>query len=151
MTYMLDQPRTETPLGNSLPMYVTRVLARNGITTVEGVRRAYPHELLRMWGLGMLRFKQIEAALFPGCSFTPKQVFSPISLVKGSSLNGCLSPATVRALGRVGVNTPEQLVAIQPEELLKLPGLGPAKLKEIEDVFYPSKRHARSSKQRGRD
>lgn len=144
---MPDEPQTETPLGDLLPVPVKTVLSKNGIHTVEEIRKAYPGQLLSMKGMGMLRFRQIEAAFFPGCSFTPKRVYSPISLVKGSFLNGCLSPATVRALGRGGVNTPEQLVAIEPEELLKLPGLGPTKLKEIEDVFYPSKRLARMSSQ----
>ncbi|WP_313331268.1 helix-hairpin-helix domain-containing protein [Comamonas sp.] len=144
---MPNEPQTETPLGDLLPVPVKSILSKNGIHTVEEVRQAYPGQLLSMRGMGMLRFRQIEAAFFPGCSFTPKRVFSPITLVKGSFLNGCLSPATVRALCRGGVNTPEQLVAIEPEELLKLPGLGPTKLKEIEDVFYPSKRLARRSSQ----
>lgn len=136
-----EELQTETPLGNSLPKYVTRVLARNGITTVEGVRKAYPHDLLNMWGLGLLRFKQIEAALFPGQSYEPERIYSPICKVKGSSLNGILSPATVQALARGGVFTAEQLVDLEPEGLLKIRGLGIAKLREIEKMFFPSQKY----------
>lgn len=136
-----EEPQTGIQLGDLLPKYVTRVLARNGITTVEGVRKAYPHDLLKMWGLGTLRFRQIETALFPGHFHTLGQNRDPISRVKGSSLNGILSPATVQALARGGVLTPEQLVDLQPEGLLKIRGLGIAKLREIEKMFFPSQKY----------
>lgn len=139
MRMFRDSAPTETSLGDLLPKYVTRVLARNGITTVEGVREAYPHGLLNMWGLGHLRFKQIEAAFFPGHSYIPERSYFPISKVKGSSLNGVLTPATVQALARGGVMTAEQLIEKEPKDLLKIEGFGLTKLKEVERVFYPSK------------
>jgi len=83
----------------------------------------------------MLRFRQIERALFPGKSFTPTRVLSPISYVKGSSLNGALNPATVRALARGGITTPEMLHEVTSKELLKIPGLGITMAQEIEQVF----------------
>lgn len=83
----------------------------------------------------MLRIKQIEAALFLGKNFTPVRIRAPISHVKGSSLNGTLSPAVVRALARNGIITVEALRMVSPNELLRLPGLGHTMLREIERVF----------------
>ena len=133
---MQDDPQPETPLGDLLPPRVKIVLEKNGIHTVEDVQRAYPNRLLKMRGIGMLRFKQIEVVLFPGESFTPERVSSPIRHIKGSSLNGVLSPGTVRILAGGGVTTVEKLVAMEPEQLLKIHGLGVGKLREIERVFF---------------
>ncbi|WP_409450156.1 helix-hairpin-helix domain-containing protein [Comamonas sp.] len=84
----------------------------------------------------MLRFRQIEAVFFPGESFTPPKIHSPPRHVKGSSLNGALSPAVVRALARGGITTADQLFATGRKELLSIEGLGPTKLREIESVFF---------------
>ena len=146
LSMLSDFSQTETPLGSLLPKYVTSVLARNGITTAEGVRKAYPHDLLNLWGLGLLRFKQIEAALFPNQWFMPERIYFPISKVKGSSLNGILSPATVLALARGGIMTAEQLCAMEPKNILQLRGLGSVKLREIERLFFPGKQEALLSK-----
>ncbi|WP_312833546.1 helix-hairpin-helix domain-containing protein [Comamonas sp.] len=107
------------------------------MNTVEDVHNAYPHQLLKMWGMGMLRFRQIEAVFFPGESFTPTRVYSPIRHIKGSSLNGTLSPAAVRALARGGITTMDQLLATERKELMNIKGLGALKLQEIERVFFP--------------
>lgn len=104
---------------------------------MEDVRKAYPHQLLKMWGMGMLRFKQIETAFFPGEAFTPTRVYSPIRHIKGSSLNGMLSPAAVRALARGGITTVDQLLAAERKNLMNIQGLGALKLREIERVFFP--------------
>lgn len=136
MISMQDDPQAETPLGDLLPLRVKAVLERNGIHTVEGVRQAYPHTLLKMWGMGMFRFGEIEKALFPGNSFTPKRVYSPVRHVEGSSLNGPLSPGTVLVLSRAGIYTAEQLIAIDPNELTEIRGLGVHKLREIERAFF---------------
>lgn len=141
MMFMPEELQNDAILGDLLPKYVTRVLARNGITTVDGVRKAYPLDLLKMRGMGQLRFKQIETALFPGSSYTPARISSPIRQTKGSSLNGILSPGTVQALARGGIMTVEQLVGLEPEGLLKIRGLGVAKLREIEKIFYPSQHY----------
>jgi len=126
---------TGSPLEGLLPPRVASILATKGIRTIEEVRNAYPHELLKIRGLGMLRFRQIERALFPGKSFTPARVLSPISHVKGSSLHGVLNPATVRALARGGITTLEMLHRVTSKELLKIPGLGINIVQEIEQAF----------------
>lgn len=123
------------PLEGLVPTRVASILAQNDIHTVEDVRKAYPHGLAKMRGLGLLRLKQIEAALFPGKNFTPVRIRAPISHVKGSLLNGTLSPAVVRALARNGIITVENLRMVSPHALLRLPGLGHAMLSEIERVF----------------
>ncbi len=126
----------ETPLGDLLPLRVKALLQRNGVHTVEDVRKSYPHQLLKIRGMGMLRFKQIEAVFFPGESFTPTRVYSPIQHIKGSSLNGTLSPAAVRALARGGITTVDQLLAAERKDLMNIKGLGALKLREIERVFF---------------
>ena len=131
---------SETPIGDSLPLRVKTILERNGIHTIEGVRRAYPNQLLKMRGMGMFRFKQIEAALFPGKSFTPARIYSPIRHIKCSSLNGVFAPETVQALARGGITTVEQLFAKEPQELLKIRGLGIHNLREIEDTLQERKK-----------
>ena len=142
---MPDMPNSqtsisETPIGDQLPLRVKTILERNGIHTIEGVRSAYPNELLKMWGMGMFRFKQIEAALFPGKSFTPARIHSPVRYIKGSSLNGALAPATVQVLLRGGITTVEQLHAMERKELLNIKGLGIHKLGEIENFLHETKR-----------
>lgn len=132
---MLNDPQSETSLGDLLPLRVKAILEKNGVHTAEALRMAYPDQLLRMRGMGMLRFKQIEAAFFPGESFTPTRIHSTLRHIKGSSLNGALSPAVVRALAGGGVTTVDQLRATERKELLAFKGLGPTKLREIERVF----------------
>ncbi|GAB2712777.1 helix-hairpin-helix domain-containing protein [Comamonas sediminis] len=132
---MSEVTQTETPLDDLLPLRVKALLQKNGIHTVEDVRKAYPHQLLKIWGMGMLRFKQIEAVLFPGESFTPTRVYSPLPHIKGSSLNGTISPAAVRALARGGITTVDQLLAAERKDLMNIKGLGVLKLREIESVF----------------
>lgn len=127
--------QAEAPLEYLLPAYVTTVLAKNGIHTVEGVRRAYPDQLLKMRGIGMLRFRDIERAFFPGESFTPAMPRPPMRHVKDSSLNAILPPAIVLALARGGIMNVEQLLAAEPKDLLRIRGLGASKLREIESVF----------------
>jgi len=105
------------------------------------VRKSYPHQLLKMWGMGMLRFKQIESVFFPGESFTPTRVYSPIRHIKGSSLNGTLSPAVVRALARGGITTVDQLLVAERKVLMNMKGLGALKLREIESVFFPGQQY----------
>lgn len=123
------------PLEGLVPTRVASILAQNDIHTVEDVRKAYPHGLAKMRGLGTLRLKQIEAALFPRKNLTPGRIRAPISHVKGSLLNGTLSPAVVRALARNDIITVEKLRLVSSDELLRLPGLGHAMLKEIERAF----------------
>lgn len=123
-------------LDGLLPPRVVMILSKNGISTVQEVQDAYPHLLMKIRGLGMLHLRQIEAALFPGRSFTPLRVLSPISHVKGSSLNGALNPATVRALARGGITTTEKLIGMSSKELHRIQGLGICMVQEIEDVFF---------------
>lgn len=104
--------------------------------TVEELKRAYPNGLLKMHGMGMLRFREIEGVLFPGESFTPAIPRPPARHVKGSSLNGALPPAIVLALARGGIMTVADLLATEPSQLLKIKGLGVKKLREIERVLF---------------
>ncbi|WP_182342656.1 helix-hairpin-helix domain-containing protein [Comamonas koreensis] len=134
-------PQPETPLGDVLQPRVKRILERNGIHTVEALRMAYPHQLVKMWGLGMYRFRTIEKAFFPDKSFTPARIYSPVRHIRGSSLNGALDPSTVMALLRAGITTPEQLKAVEPAALLKIKGLGVNRLREIERAFFPGQHY----------
>lgn len=149
-----DSPlNDETPLGDFLTPYVKFVLEKNAIRTLAGVRKAYPHDLLKIRGIGMFRFRQIEAALYPGKKFEPPRELSPIRHVKGSSLNGALSPATVRILARGGITTVDQLRTMDLGELLKIERFGIGMLREIESVFFPGQHYAvlRGRKSTSRD
>lgn len=132
----INELTSEMPLDGLLPSSVATILAKNGVLTIDDLLRAYPHQLLKMRGVGMLRLRLIESAFFPGMTFTPTRTRSPISHVKGSSLNGVLTPSVVRALGRGGVTTPEQLLLLSSNQLLKFPGLGVSMLREIDKVFF---------------
>ena len=133
--------RDQTPLGDLLPPKVKTVLEKGGIRTVEEVRKAYPHELLKIRGVGMFIFRQIEAVFFPKKSFEPQRVRSPLRHVRGSSLNGTLCPATVQTLARGGITTADQLRATEPNDLLKLERFGIGMLREIERVFFPGQNY----------
>ena len=54
-----------------LPPRLWRGLARNGLKTMEEVRRLYPEELLQMPDIGPRTFRKIEALLFPGQYYVP--------------------------------------------------------------------------------
>ncbi|MEJ5127623.1 helix-hairpin-helix domain-containing protein [Comamonas sp. MYb21] len=141
MLSMQDDQQSETPLGDVLQPRVKRILERNGIHTVEALRSAYPHQLVKMWGLGMYRFRLIERAFFPDKSFTPARIYSPVRHIRGSSLNGALDPSIVMALLSAGITTPEELKAVEPAELLKIKGLGVNRLREIERAFFPGQHY----------
>lgn len=136
MTSKPDEPQSETPLGDLLPPRVKGILERNGIHTVEALHRAYPLQLLKIHGVGMLRLRQIEAAFFPGQLFTYRRRRLPVYKVKNSALNGPLSPGVVQLLVRNGITTADQLVAMDPALLLKIRGLGLGKLQEIKRAFF---------------
>ncbi|WP_460553925.1 helix-hairpin-helix domain-containing protein [Comamonas piscis] len=138
MFSMLDEPSPppELPLGNLLPLRLKNLLENNGIYTVEAAFRAYPVQLLKLPGMGISRFKQLERILFPGENFTPRRVHPPIPQAPGSSFNGVLSPGTVQALARGGITTVEQLRAATRKDLLAIKALGPTKLREIEKALY---------------
>lgn len=137
MVGMKDEPSPppELPLGNLLPLRLKTLLERNGIYTVEAAFRAYPDQLLKLHGMGISRFRQLERILFPGKSYTPHRVTPPIPQATGSSFNGLLLPGTVRALARGGITTVEQLRAVTRKELLAIKALGPTKFREIARVF----------------
>ena len=46
-----------------------------------------------------------------------------------------------RALWRNNVTTPQQVVALYPQRLLKLPGFGIYCLRQVEQVFFPGQRY----------
>lgn len=131
-----------TALHGLLSERIIRILAKNGVASVEAVRQAYPLGLLRMHGIGMLRLRKIEMALFPGQCYEPDFAAPAIRFAHGSSLNGKLPLVTVRALARAGIKTPEQLRDAYPHKLLKIRTIGTGTLREIERVFFPGQRFA---------
>ncbi|MEJ5151077.1 helix-hairpin-helix domain-containing protein [Comamonas sp. MYb396] len=60
-----------TTLQGLLPPHLWRVLARNGITTIEQVAQSYPEKLLQMPSVGPRTFRKIEESLFPGKRYAP--------------------------------------------------------------------------------
>lgn len=62
-----------TTLQGLLPPHLWRVLARNGITTIEQVAQSYPEKLLQMPSVGPRTFRKIEESLFPGKRYAPPQ------------------------------------------------------------------------------
>jgi len=142
MFNMQDAPQTETPLGDLLPRGVKTLLQRNGVHTVEDVRNAYPHQLLRMRGMGMFRFRQIEAALIKGECYTPRLSAPPLPDVPGSGLkNSPLPSAIVRNLARNGILNEQQLRDAYPEKLLQIRTFGMGSLREVERIFFPGQRY----------
>ncbi len=133
---MADELETERPLGDLLPLRVKVLIQRNGVHTVDDVRKAYPHQLLKMWGMGMVRFKQIEAVFFLAQSFTPKRVYAPLPHIKGSSLKGTPLPRRRPSLGARGITTVDQLLAAERKDLMNIKGLGALKLREIEKALH---------------
>lgn len=125
-----------TALDGLLSDRIIRILAKNGVASVEAIRQAYPVGLLRMHGIGMVRFRKIELAFFPGQSFEPDFAAPAIRFAHDSSLNGMLPLVTVRALARAGIKTPEQLRDAYPGKLLKIRTIGTGTLREIERVFF---------------
>lgn len=129
-----------TPLDGLLSDRIIRILAKNGIASVEAIQQAYPVGLLRMHGIGMLRFRKIERAFFPGQCFEPDFAVPAIRFAHDSSLNGKLPLVTVRALARAGIKTPEQLREAYPHKLLRIRTIGTGTLREIERVFFVGKK-----------
>lgn|GEM_PF-368758 len=131
---MQDEPSPppELPLDKILPRSLKNLLESNGIYTVEAAFRAYPDHLLKLPGMGISKFRQLERILFPGETFTPRRVPPPIPYAQRSSLNGVLSPATVQTLARGGITTFTQLRAASRKDLLAIKALGATKLREIE-------------------
>ncbi|MEG0922640.1 MAG: helix-hairpin-helix domain-containing protein [Comamonas sp.] len=134
-----SKPKSETPLGNLLSAHVTSVLAKNGIHTIEELQRAYPDDLMKIRGIGKTRHWQIETVLNSGKSLVKVRIRPPANHVKDSSLNGALSPRTVRALARAGIMTVEQLREADLKRLLRTQGFGIQRLGEIERVFFAGK------------
>lgn len=93
MLRMLDKPLIETSLGDLLPIGVKTILEKNGVHTAEAVRMAYPDQLLRMRGMGMLRFSNIlpggvvHASADPLPASTHQRLFSQWSLIPSSCAN----------------------------------------------------------------
>ncbi|WP_312417722.1 helix-hairpin-helix domain-containing protein [Comamonas sp.] len=138
---MQDEPSPppELPLDKILPLSLKKLLESNGIYTVEAAFRAYPDQLLKLPGIGISKFRQLERILFPGETFTPRRVPPPIPYAPGSSLNSVLSPGTVQVLARSGITTVAQLQAASRKDLLSIKALGPTKLREIERALLLDK------------
>ncbi|WP_184709089.1 DNA-directed RNA polymerase subunit alpha C-terminal domain-containing protein [Comamonas odontotermitis] len=60
-----------SPLTNRLTTRVLNALSRRGINSEEQVIKAYPHDLLKTPGFGLVSLREVEAVLFPGQCYTP--------------------------------------------------------------------------------
>ncbi|WP_313330497.1 helix-hairpin-helix domain-containing protein [Comamonas sp.] len=138
---MQDDPPSppELLLDKILPRSLKKLLDNNGIYTVEAAFRAYPDQLLKLPGMGISKFRQLERILFPGETYTPRRVPPPIPYAQGSSLNGLLSPGSVQVLARGGITTVAQLRAASRKDLLNIKALGPTKLREIDRLLLLGK------------
>lgn len=146
MVAMQDEPSPspELPLDKILPRSLKNLLESYGIYTVEAAFRAYPDQLLKLPGMGISKFRQLERILFPGETFTPRRAPPPIPYAQGSSLNGVLSPGTVQALALGGITTVTQLRAASRKDLLAIKALGTTKLREIERALLLDKSFTRA-------
>ncbi|MEJ5125824.1 helix-hairpin-helix domain-containing protein [Comamonas sp. MYb21] len=138
----MSNENTKTPLDGLLSPGLVRLLARSHLCTVEAVRRAYPERLLRLPGIGIVRFRKIEAALIGGAPYTPHFAAPHFPEVPGSTLkNSPLPLAVVRRLARNGILTEDQLRAAYPEKLMKINSFGLGSLREVERIFFPGHRY----------
>ncbi|WP_428174154.1 hypothetical protein [Comamonas sp.] len=132
----------KTSLQGKLPIGLVRILARNGIHTVEEVGQAYPERLLRMRGISIVRFRMIEAALITGEVYTSHFAAPPLPDVPGSALRNTPLPlAIVRSLARNGILNDQQLRDAYPEKLLRIRTFGMGALREVERIFFPGQRY----------
>ncbi|QMV73216.1 helix-hairpin-helix domain-containing protein [Comamonas piscis] len=138
----MSDKKTKTLLQGKLSPGLVKILAKNNLHTVEAVKRAYPERLLRMPGIGIVRFRMIEAELIHSGPYRPLFAASPFPEVPGSTLkNSPLPLATVRRLARNGVFTEQQLREAYPEKLMKISFIGLVSLREIERIFFPGQRY----------
>ncbi|MEJ5152588.1 hypothetical protein [Comamonas sp. MYb396] len=132
----------KTPLQGKLPLGLVRVLGKNNLHTVEAVKRAYPERLLRMPGIGIVRFRMIEAELIHTEWYKPQFAAPPFPEVPGSTLkNSPLPLAVVRRLARNGILSEPQLRDAYPEKLMRISSFGLGSLREVERIFFPGHRY----------
>lgn len=62
----------ETSLKELLSVRTRNALARGGIETIEQLNLAYPDRLLKIPGIGLKGFLEIERVFFPGEDFASK-------------------------------------------------------------------------------
>ena len=148
LTQMSDK-NTKTPLHGLLSIGVVRILAKNNLHTVEAVKRAYPERLLRMPGIGIVRFRMIEAALIHSDTYKPIFAAPAFPEVPGSALkNSPLPLAIVRCLARNGILNDQQLRDAYPEKLLRIRTFGVNSLREVERIFFPGQQYQMPSGRR---
>jgi len=112
---------TKTPLQGKLSVGLVRILGKNNLHSVEAVKRAYPERLLRMPGIGIVRFRMIEAELIHSETYKPTFAPPPFPEVPGSTLkNSNLPLAVVRRLARNGILNEQQLRNAYPEKLMRI-------------------------------
>lgn len=133
---------TRTPLLGKLSPALIRVLAKINLHSVEAVKGAYPERLLRLPGIGMVRFRKIEAALIREEAYTSPLANSALRDVAGSSLKHYPLPqAIVRCLARNGIMSDQQLRDAYPEKLLRIRTFGIRSLKEVERILFPGQQY----------
>lgn len=123
-------------------MELVRVLAKNNLHTLEAVKRVYPEGLLRMRGISIVRFRQIEAVLTPCKLYQSLYAAPQFPKVHGSTLEISLLPlALVRLLARNGILNETELRNAYPEKLMKISSFGIGSLREVERIFFPGQRY----------
>lgn len=122
-------------------MNLWKLLARHDITTLAQVEALYPAKLLKIHYLGPVRFRQIEAHLFPGRRYEPPaQEPLDIDALDGKPLEGLITRRILITLRRHGIKTVEQLVAAYPWRLVEITGFGIKALREVEATFFDGQR-----------
>lgn len=140
-TQMPDEA-TETPLHGLLSVELERVLAKNNLHTLEAVNRVYPEGLLRMRGISIVRFRQIEAVLNPRELYRSVYAAPQIPDVQRTALKTSHLPlALVRLLARNGILNETQLRDAYPERLMRIRSFGIGSLREVERLFFPGQRY----------
>lgn len=134
-------PRASERLQDLLPPDLWKLLARHDITTLAQVEELYPAKLLKIHYLGPVRFRQIEALLFPGRRYeVPMQAPIETEDLDGTSLEGLVSRRVLITLRRHGIKTVQQLMAAYPRRLVEITGFGIQALREVEATFFEGQR-----------
>ncbi|MCD2165563.1 hypothetical protein [Comamonas koreensis] len=84
-----------------LPRRAANALFQEGIDTVELIKQRYPEGLLKVPGIGIVSFRAVEAAFFPGQKFDPtprKYKRSPCASMLSEELSKHLHKTTPEIL-----------------------------------------------------
>lgn len=131
-----ETPNFDRSIDGVLPISIARLLKRNGLHTIGAIRSASAKDLSKLKGIGIVRLRQIEEAINIDFLHLPEYVSPTFARVADSQLNVLLPIAVVRALARGGIKTRLELLEAYPEKILRIRSIGPATMREIEQVFF---------------